>query len=262
MYRRFQLEFGDLERLEMVGMGGSFRSLHFITDSLLNVITQRCISAEFHFPGIRETVLHNAKYLKLPVHNLSTYLSISLSTIIHTCARTHTHTTSLEDTSGTSSYHRHYGQKPPAIKKPLDSHWPKYYFQTPGASTAFPVWSGRSHLSDITNHVPQVMSWWFITSSVYPVAATGGPGADKGVHELSFKGAMKKGAVLDTCRPNGVRFLHVLEKTAGVQMGVRVPQPKEGRCPQVWWSRKALIGALDACQRMGYWPCGHVIMTM
>lgn len=74
------------------------------------------------------------------------------------------------------------------------------------------------------------------------MAATGGPSADNTVHELSFKGAMQRGAVLDTCCPNGVRFLHVLEKTAGVQMGMRVPQgPKEGDVPRYGEAGRLLL---------------------
>lgn len=64
----------------------------------------------------------------------------------------------------------------------------------------------------------QVLSWRFIVSLVSPAAAIGGHSAEKGVHELSFKGAVHT-AVTDTSHSKRLNCLCFLQKTTGVQVG-------------------------------------------
>lgn len=51
--RGFQVEFGDLDRLEMVGAVGHSDSLNFIKASLLNAVILREISVELYFQESR-----------------------------------------------------------------------------------------------------------------------------------------------------------------------------------------------------------------
>lgn len=84
--------------------------------------------------------------------------------------------------------------------KPVDSLWPKYYLHSPGASIASSVGSVRSQLSDLSSHVPSSAALVIYCQLVSPEVSTGGQGGEKGVHELSFHGAVER-AVMDTSCP-------------------------------------------------------------
>lgn len=82
----------------------------------------------------------------------------------------------------------HNGQKPPTIKKPSDSLWPKHCFWTPRASAASSKWSVRSQLSDFASSM-RLSAELLIYCQLGLLQQTQHATAwRKGAHELSFKG--------------------------------------------------------------------------